>query len=153
MYPTRVARFGVAITPSGTMRLKAKEYSKDLLPVEEGCLCSTCGHYSRAFLHTAFKDNNALAAQLLTIHNIAHMMTLMRTMRLVRFIESLSCAMIIIAYCYNADIIYYSYHTNRNTDSNSSNYNSDMNHYNGTNLDFYDNNAYNTHRQVTYSIK
>lgn len=81
VYPTRVARFGVAIVPSGTMRLKAKEYSKDLLPVEEGCLCSTCGHYSRAFLHTAFKDNNALAAQLLTIHNISHMMTLMRTMR------------------------------------------------------------------------
>lgn len=29
----RVARFGVAIVPSGTMRLKAKEYSKDLRPV------------------------------------------------------------------------------------------------------------------------
>ena len=36
VYPTRVARFGVAIVPSGTMRLKAKEYAKDLLPVEEG---------------------------------------------------------------------------------------------------------------------
>ena len=84
VYPTRVARFGVAIVPSGTMRLKAKEYSKDLLPVEEGCLCSTCRNYTRAFLHTAFKDNNALASQLLTKHNIAHMMTLMRTMRQVR---------------------------------------------------------------------
>jgi queuine tRNA-ribosyltransferase len=81
VYPTRVARFGVAIVPSGTMRLKAKEFSMDLGPVEEGCLCSTCKHYTRAFLHTAFKDNNAIAAQLLTKHNIAHMMTLMRTMR------------------------------------------------------------------------
>jgi queuine tRNA-ribosyltransferase catalytic subunit len=47
----------------------------------EGCPCSTCKHYTRAFLHTAFKDNNALAAQLLTKHNIAHMMRLMRSMR------------------------------------------------------------------------
>jgi queuine tRNA-ribosyltransferase len=28
-----------------------------------------------------FKDNNALAAQLLTVHNIAYQMQLMRTMR------------------------------------------------------------------------
>ena len=197
VYPTRVARFGVALVPSGTMRLKAKEYSRDLQPVggwhvlyirvqtayvleiyrnwcncvylnlhfpmllsacrsplhfslfpslyftftvahsifyvvfflvschspsppsssysssvfisspflcyvskypllyssdlltlitlhatiEVGCLCSTCRSYTRAFLHTAFKDNNALAAQLLTKHNIAHMMALMRSMR------------------------------------------------------------------------
>ena len=51
------------------------------ITTDESCPCSTCKHYTRAFLHTAFKDNNALAAQLLTKHNIAYMMSLMRTMR------------------------------------------------------------------------
>jgi len=35
----------------------------------------------KAFIHTAFKDNNAVAAQLLTKHNLAHLMRLMRAMR------------------------------------------------------------------------
>jgi queuine tRNA-ribosyltransferase catalytic subunit len=71
----------VALVPTGTIRLKAKEFSKNTDPVEVGCPCSTCKHYTKTFLHTAFKDNNALAAQLLTKHNISYMMRLMRTMR------------------------------------------------------------------------
>ena len=86
MYPTRTARFGVALVNSkevnqGTMRLKSKQYAIDTRPVDETCQCSTCQTYSRSFLHTAFKDENPLACQLLTIHNLAYMMKLMRTMR------------------------------------------------------------------------
>lgn len=81
VYPTRTARFGVALVPSGTLRLKAKDFKADFSPVDSQCSCSCCSHYSRAFLHTAFKDNNALAAQLLTTHNVAYMMRLMRSMR------------------------------------------------------------------------
>jgi queuine tRNA-ribosyltransferase len=91
VYPTRTARFGVALVnlaevPGGTMRLKAKEYSADMRPVDPKCGCSTCANYSRAFLHTAFKDNAPLASQLLTTHNVAFMMRLMRTMREVRML-------------------------------------------------------------------
>jgi queuine tRNA-ribosyltransferase len=83
VYPTRTARFGVALVPSkgGTIRLKAREFAASLEPVDPSCACSTCRHYSKAFIHTAFKDNNALAAQLLTKHNISFLMRLMRTMR------------------------------------------------------------------------
>jgi queuine tRNA-ribosyltransferase len=81
VYPTRTARFGVALVPSGTMRLKAREFATQLAPVDDECECSTCKQYTRAFLHIAFKENVALAAQALTIHNIAYMMRLMRTMR------------------------------------------------------------------------
>lgn len=83
VYPTRTARFGVALVPTrgGTIRLKAKEFSAAREPVDPTCACSTCRHYSKAFIHTAFKDNNALAAQLLTKHNISFLMRLMRTMR------------------------------------------------------------------------
>ena len=87
MYPTRTARFGQALVPTGTIRLKAKEFAAQTGPVEEGCPCSCCAYYSRAFLHVAFKEGNALAAQLLTKHNISYMMRLMRTMRQVRIVS------------------------------------------------------------------
>ncbi len=84
VYPTRTARFGVALVPTGSLRLKARQYCADTAPVDETCGCSTCVNYSRAALHIMFKENNPLASQLLTKHNLAYMMTLMRTMRQVR---------------------------------------------------------------------
>lgn len=63
------------------MRLKSKEFSKDLRPVDPECHCHTCQNYTRALLHMMFKENNALASQLLTKHNVSYMMRLMRTMR------------------------------------------------------------------------
>lgn len=81
VYPTRTARFGVALVEDGSMRLKDKKYASDTGSVEENCNCFTCKSYSRAYLHSAFRDNNPLAAQLLTKHNVAYMMRLMRTIR------------------------------------------------------------------------
>ncbi len=81
VYPTRTARFGVALVKSGTMRLKAKEFESQLIPVEEGCKCTTCRDFTRASLHVMFKENSPFASQLLTKHNVFYMMTLMRSMR------------------------------------------------------------------------
>jgi hypothetical protein len=81
VFPTRTARFGVALITTGSLKLKGKELSEDLRPVDPHCGCSTCRHYSRAALHVMFKENSALAAQLLTKHNVSYMMRLMRTMR------------------------------------------------------------------------
>ena len=84
VYPTRTARFGVAFVPSGTLRLKSKECARDLSRIHPHCGCTTCKSFTRASLHTMFKENNPMASQLLTKHNIYYMMTLMRTMRKVR---------------------------------------------------------------------
>ena len=81
MFPTRTARFGVALVTSGSLRLKSKEFHDDLTAVESCCLCSTCRDYSKAMLHVMFKENHPLASQLLTTHNLSYMMRLMRTMR------------------------------------------------------------------------
>ena len=81
VFPTRTARFGVALVTTGSVRLKSKEHAEDLTPVDDQCRCSTCKNYTRAVLHVMFKENNALAAQLLTKHNVSYMMRLMRTMR------------------------------------------------------------------------
>lgn len=81
VFPTRTARFGVALVPSGSLRLKAKEHAQSFEPVDKDCACLACREYTRAYLHILFKENCALAAQLLTMHNIAYMMRLMRSMR------------------------------------------------------------------------
>ncbi|GFH47502.1 hypothetical protein CTEN210_03977 [Chaetoceros tenuissimus] len=85
VYPTRTARFGVALVPGeapGTLRLKSNEFSEDTRVIMEGCECAACkGGYSRARLHTLLKRNNPLAATLMTNHNIAYMMYLVRGMR------------------------------------------------------------------------
>lgn len=91
MFPTRTARFGVALVTNGSVRLKSKEHSTELGPVDSECRCSTCRNYSRAVLHVMFKEGNALAAQLLTKHNVSYMMRLMRTMRQVHHVLSFVC--------------------------------------------------------------
>jgi len=85
VYPTRTARFGVALVPGeapGTLRLKANQFSRDSRVIMEGCGCLACkGGYSRARLHALLKNSNPLAATLMTHHNIAYMMFLVRGMR------------------------------------------------------------------------
>ena len=38
-------------------------------PLEAGCDCYTCAHYTRAYLHHLFKAKEMLASTLATIHN------------------------------------------------------------------------------------
>jgi tRNA-guanine transglycosylase len=82
VYPTRTARFGTAMAdvPGGLLKLKTTAFAADARPLEEDCGCSTCAHYSRAHLHLLMKTD-AVGPQLLTVHNIAHMMRLVRRMR------------------------------------------------------------------------
>ena len=63
------------------MKVKLKDCGADLRPLSACCACLCCRQYSRAALHAMFRANNALAAQLVTRHNVAYMMTLMRHMR------------------------------------------------------------------------
>jgi queuine tRNA-ribosyltransferase len=85
VYPTRTARFGVALVPGeapGTLRLKSNEFSNDHRVIMQGCKCTACKNgYTRARLHTLLKRNNPTAATLMTNHNIAYMMHLIRGMR------------------------------------------------------------------------
>jgi len=84
VYPTRTARFGVALVRggSGTMRLKSNEFYNDHRVIMEGCKCQACaGGFSRSKLHILLKRGNPLATALMTNHNIAYMMYLVRGMR------------------------------------------------------------------------
>ena len=62
------------------MNLKLKRYEKDFNPIEEECNCKVCKTFTRAYLHTAVTKEQ-VAGQLISYHNIAFQMRLMRSMR------------------------------------------------------------------------
>lgn len=85
VYPTRTARFGVALISGkapGTLRLKGNDCATDTGIVQDKCKCQACRRMiSRATLARLFKAGNPVAVELLTQHNIAYMMQLVRDMR------------------------------------------------------------------------
>lgn len=85
VYPTRTARFGVALISGkapGTLRLKGNDCAMDKTVVQDNCKCQACRRMiSRASLARLFKAGNPVAVELLTQHNIAYMMKLVRDMR------------------------------------------------------------------------
>jgi len=68
--PTRLARNGTAITPSGRLNLRNARYARDLSPLVEGCGCTACREHSRAYLRHLFLCGEILPLMLLTEHNL-----------------------------------------------------------------------------------
>ncbi|ELT43620.1 tRNA guanosine(34) transglycosylase Tgt [Arthrobacter nitrophenolicus] len=67
--PTRVARNSAFYTPHGRFNLSGAKYKRDFGPLQEGCDCYACTHYSRAYIHHLFKAKEMLSATLISIHN------------------------------------------------------------------------------------
>lgn len=68
--PTRLARHGTAFTRQGRYPVKAALYSEDQRPVEEGCACYACRHFSRAYIRHLMNVNEILGIRLLSMHNL-----------------------------------------------------------------------------------
>lgn len=79
--PTRNARTGFLYTHYGLLRIRNSKYGDDMRPIEEGCKCYTCQHYSRSYLRHLDKCNEILGVRLNTIHNLHYYQTLMRELR------------------------------------------------------------------------
>lgn len=79
--PTRVARNGTALTARGKVVIRNAEYARDFAPVEPGCTCYTCKHFSRAYLRHLFKAEEILGHRLLTVHNLHFTLNLMKEIR------------------------------------------------------------------------
>jgi len=79
--PTRNARNGALFTRNGLMVIKNACHREDDRPIEEGCLCYTCSHFSRAYLRHLFMAKELLAYRLNTIHNLHYYMGLMTEIR------------------------------------------------------------------------
>ncbi|RUP45705.1 hypothetical protein BC936DRAFT_147836 [Jimgerdemannia flammicorona] len=79
VFPTRTARFGNALTRKGTLSLKSGKFAADFNPIEEGCDCSICRQYTRAYIHM-LATRETVGAHLITLHNVAYQLRLMRDM-------------------------------------------------------------------------
>ena len=81
VFPTRVARNGMAMTHTGRVTVRNAKYAHDFHPIEEGCGCYTCRNYTRAYIRHLFKAEELLAYRLVSIHNLYFLLQFMRDMR------------------------------------------------------------------------
>ncbi len=79
--PTRNARNGMLFTKRGRLVIKNARYADDEGPIDPGCSCYTCRHYSRAYLRHLYLAEEILAMRLNTIHNLHFYLTFMGEIR------------------------------------------------------------------------
>lgn len=81
VYPARNGRHGHAYTNLGKMNLLNKRFELDERPIEEGCQCPACRHYSRAYIRHLLKAKEMLGLRLLVLHNLYFYNTMMSEIR------------------------------------------------------------------------
>ncbi len=78
---TRTARNGSVFTDDGMLTLSRSFNEFDHGPIQEGCTCEACTHYSRAYMRHMFKCNEMLGGMLATEHNLTYLYNLMAKVR------------------------------------------------------------------------
>ncbi len=79
--PTRVARNGTAFTRKGAFALKAGACKADFRPIEEGCHCFACRHFTRAYLRHLLNVGEILGLRMVSVHNTHLFLQLMTDVR------------------------------------------------------------------------
>jgi queuine tRNA-ribosyltransferase len=79
--PTRMARNGGVFTKQGVFAAKNAAWKDDAGPLDKGCDCYACRHFSRAYVRHLFKVNEVLGLRLATMHNLHVYLQLMRGAR------------------------------------------------------------------------
>ena len=67
--PARCGRNGAIFTRHGRYNVKRAEFKHDQRPLEEGCDCYTCTHYSRMYVDHLLRASEMNGFTLATIHN------------------------------------------------------------------------------------
>ena len=82
---TRLARMGKVFVKDAKSKFELdvtkKEYAEDEKPLDSQCQCTTCKHYTRAYIHHLFHVRELLGYRLTTIHNIAFINQLVASIR------------------------------------------------------------------------
>lgn len=79
--PTRNGRTGGVFTSRGKLNIRNARFATDERPLDPECGCSVCSRYSRAYLRHLNQAGEMLAATLISHHNIAFYLNLMRLAR------------------------------------------------------------------------
>ncbi|MBQ9030832.1 MAG: tRNA guanosine(34) transglycosylase Tgt [Parasporobacterium sp.] len=70
VYPSRNGRHGHVYTNRGKLNLFNARYELDERPIEEGCQCPACRHFSRAYIRHLLKAKEMLGMRLCVLHNL-----------------------------------------------------------------------------------
>lgn len=81
VYPSRNGRHGHMYTNFGKINLFNAKYELDSRPIEEGCQCPACRHYSRAYIRHLLKAKEMLGMRLCVLHNLYFYNTMMEEIR------------------------------------------------------------------------
>ncbi len=82
VFPTRVARNGMAMTWTGRLVMKNQSFTHDHEVLEKGCGCYACRNgYSRAYIRHLVRAGEIFGLRLLTLHNLFFLQEFMRSMR------------------------------------------------------------------------
>lgn len=81
VYPSRNGRHGHVYTSQGKRNLFNARYTTDDRPIEEGCGCPACRHYSRAYIRHLLKAKEMLGMRLCVLHNLYFYNHLMEEIR------------------------------------------------------------------------
>ena len=81
VYPSRNGRHGHVYTNQGKRNLFNAKYEMDDRPIEEGCQCPACRHYSRAYIRHLLQAKEMLGMRLCVLHNLYFYNTMMEEIR------------------------------------------------------------------------
>ena len=82
VFPTRVARNGMAMTWMGRIVIKNRVYAHDFRPIEENCGCYACRNgFTRAYIRHLVRAGEIFGLRLLTLHNLWFLQKFMRCLR------------------------------------------------------------------------
>ena len=82
VYPTRVARNGMAMTWTGRLVMKNANLEHDHRVIEEGCGCYACRNgYTRAYIRHLVRAGESFGLRLLSLHNLYFLEEFVRRMR------------------------------------------------------------------------
>lgn len=79
--PARNGRHGHVFTKYGKINIMNAKFELDKNPIDEGCDCPTCRHYTRGYIRHLFKAKEMLAMRLCVLHNLYFYNKLMEDIR------------------------------------------------------------------------
>ncbi len=81
VWPTRLARHGKVLTPTGDYSIRRAEFTVSNAPLDETCSCATCRGYSQGYIRHLFRTNEPTGLRLVTLHNLTYTVNLMKRVR------------------------------------------------------------------------
>ncbi|MEA1903867.1 MAG: tRNA guanosine(34) transglycosylase Tgt [Actinomycetota bacterium] len=79
--PTRLARHGKVLTPTGDFNINKTMYERDETPIDPDCECTTCSRHSKAYLRHLVRMKELSAHRLLSVHNLHYILRLISEAR------------------------------------------------------------------------